>query len=91
MKTFLRRKSDPIIKEILAFLSHQKGLEFKVVFDSIRNTIRNPKHNGHDDEKLRLQVYERLQLLVKEGTVKKEIKGGLKTYCLSKKVTQAAA
>src|SRR5207302_3953928 len=64
-------KPDVLGEELFAVLSKKRSLEFKALFDILhaRLIARNAVSGGED--MLRLRTYEKLQILVNQGAVKK--------------------
>lgn len=77
---FKRRTPDPLTEELVTLLSGKASFEFKPLFDLILRNLnaRNLVHGS--EEMLRLRAYEKLQLLVAQGAVKKTIKNEVKKY-----------
>jgi len=69
--TFLRRSPDLILEELIAALQTGGAFEFKPLFEIIYAKLRTRNAISGGQEMLRLRAYERLQTLVRTGSVRK--------------------
>src|SRR5882724_8476844 len=78
--TFTRRGPDNITEELIAVLSSKASFEFKPLFEImlLNMRVRNAASGG--EEMLRLRAYEKLQGLVSQGAVNREVTGVTKKY-----------
>jgi hypothetical protein len=96
-KTYFRHKadfvSDELVEALLAKTSYDFHDLFRVIYDKLR--ARNAASGG--EEMLRLRVYEKLQMLVAQGLVKKDgksysaVKAGLRVRSAEMAAAKAAA
>ena len=68
---FSRRGPDIITEELVAILLGKKPFEFKALFDVVHLNLRARNAASGGEEMLRLRAYEKLQMLVSAGVVKK--------------------
>ncbi len=68
---FSRRAPDAITEELAAALSKTAAYEFKPLFEIVFAKLRSRNAAGGGEELLRLRVYEKLQNMVYDGSVKK--------------------
>jgi len=61
-------------------LSSKASFEFKPLFEIILLNLRERNAASGGEEMLRLRAYERLQGLVSQGAVHREVTGGTKKY-----------
>src|SRR5262245_45663179 len=78
--SFTRRGPDNITEELVAVLSSKASFEFKPLFEIMLLTLRDRNAASGGEEMLRLRAYEKLQGLVSQGVVHREITGVTKTY-----------
>ena len=78
--SFTRRAPDNITEELIAVLSSKASFEFKPLFEIILLNLRERNAASGGEEMLRLRAYERLQGLVSQGAVHREVTGGTKKY-----------
>ena len=78
--SFTRRAPDNITEELVAVLSSKASFEFKPLFEIILLNLRERNAASGGEEMLRLRAYERLQGLVSQGAVHREVTGGTKKY-----------
>ena len=78
--SFTRRAPDNITEELIAVLSSRASFEFKPLFDTILLNLRERNAASGGEEMLRLRVYEKLQGLVNQGAVHREVSGSTKKY-----------
>ena len=78
--SFTRRAPDNITEELVAVLSSKAAFEFKPLFDIILLNLRERNAASGGEEMLRLRAYEKLQGLVNQGAVHREVTGGTKKY-----------
>jgi hypothetical protein len=78
--SFTRRAPDNITEELIAVLSSKASFEFKPLFEIILFNLRERNAASGGEEMLRLRAYERLQGLVSQGAVHREVTGGTKKY-----------
>src|SRR6266576_6548355 len=77
---FSRRAPDIITEELVAVLSSKASFEFKPLFDILLVNLRERNAASGGEEMLRLRAYEKLQGLVSQGAVNREVKGVTKKY-----------
>jgi hypothetical protein len=78
--SFTRRMPDNITEELLVVLSSKASFEFKPLFDIILLNLRERNAASGGEEMLRLRAYEKLQGLVSQGAVHREVTGVTKKY-----------
>ena len=78
--SFTRRAPDNITEELVAVLSSKAAFEFKPLFDIILLNLRERNAASGGEEMLRLRAYEKLQGLVSQGAVNREVTGITKKY-----------
>jgi hypothetical protein len=78
--SFSRRMPDNITEELVVVLSSRASFEFKPLFDIILLNLRERNAASGGEEMLRLRAYEKLQGLVSQGAVNREVKGVTKKY-----------
>src|SRR5216117_4586057 len=78
--SFTRRAPDNITEELVAVLSSKNSFEFKPLFDIILLNLRERNAASGGEEMLRLRSYEKLQGLVNQGAVHREVTGVTKKY-----------
>jgi hypothetical protein len=78
--TFTRRGPDNITEELIAVLSSKASFEFKPLFEIMLLNLRERNAASGGEEMLRLRAYEKLQGLVSQGAVHREVTGGTKKY-----------
>src|SRR6266508_872548 len=78
--SFSRRMPDNITEELVAVLSSKASFEFKPLFDIILLNLRERNAASGGEEMLRLRAYEKLQGLVSQGAVNREVTGITKKY-----------
>jgi hypothetical protein len=78
--SFTRRAPDNITEELIAVLSTRASFEFKPLFDIILLNLRERNAASGGEEMLRLRAYEKLQGLVSQGAVQREVTGVTKKY-----------
>ena len=78
--SFTRRMPDNITEELIAVLSSKAAFEFKPLFDIILLNLRERNAASGGEEMLRLRAYEKLQGLVSQGAVNREVTGITKKY-----------
>ena len=78
--SFSRRGPDIVTEELIAVLSRKASFEFKPLFDIIHENLRARNAASGGEEMLRLRIYEKLQILVGRGLVKKTITKSAKEY-----------
>ena len=71
---------DNITEELIAVLSSKASFEFKPLFDIILLNLRERNAASGGEEMLRLRAYEKLQGLVSQGAVNREVTGVTKKY-----------
>ena len=71
---FSRRLPDLVTEELAAVLSSRKSFEFKELFDKVYERLKARNAASGGEEMLRLRAYEKLQILVSRGMVKKDEK-----------------
>lgn len=69
--SFARRGPDHITEELAQVLSDHKSHEFKALFLLLHSGLKARNAAGGGEEMLRLRAYEKLQVLVANGQVKK--------------------
>src|SRR5437867_8529484 len=78
--SFTRRMPDNITEELVAVLSSKASFEFKPLFEIMLLNLRERNAASGGEEMLRLRAYEKLQGLVNQGAVHREVTGGTKKY-----------
>ena len=78
--SFTRRMPDNITEELIAVLSSKASFEFKPLFDIILLNLRERNAASGGEEMLLLRAYEKLQGLVSQGAVNREVTGVTKKY-----------
>src|SRR6266480_2324059 len=78
--SFSRRMPDNVTEELVAVLSSKASFEFKPLFDIILLNLRERNAASGGEEMLRLRAYEKLQGLVSQGAVNREVTGITKKY-----------
>ena len=78
--SFTRRAPDNITEELIAVLSSKASLEFKPLFEMMLLNLRERNAASGGEEMLRLRAYEKLQGLVNQGAVNREVTGVTKKY-----------
>jgi hypothetical protein len=78
--TFTRRGPDNITEELIAVLSSKASFEFKPLFEIMLLNLRERNAASGGEEMLRLRAYEKLQGLVHQGAVHREVTGATKKY-----------
>lgn len=78
--SFTRRAPDNVTEELIAVLSSRASFEFKPLFELVLLNLRERKAASGGEEMLRLRAYEKLQSLVNQGAVHREVTGITKTY-----------
>jgi hypothetical protein len=78
--TFTRRGPDNITEELIAVLSSKASFEFKPLFEIMLLNLRERNAASGGEEMLRLRAYEKLQGLVSQGAVHREVSGTTKKY-----------
>src|SRR5580765_3153339 len=78
--SFTRRAPDNVTEELVAVLSSKASFEFKPLFDIVLLNLRERNAASGGEEMLRLRVYEKLQGLVSQGAVRREVTGITKKY-----------
>jgi hypothetical protein len=78
--SFTRRAPDNLTEELIAVLSSKTSFEFKPLFEIILLNLRERNAASGGEEMLRLRAYEKLQGLVSQGAVHREVTGGTKKY-----------
>ena len=78
--SFTRRAPDNITEELIAVLSSKAAFEFKPLFEIMLFNLRERNAASGGEEMLRLRAYEKLQGLVNQGAVHREITGTTKKY-----------
>ncbi len=78
--TFTRRGPDNITEELIAVLSSKASFEFKPLFEIMLVNLRERNAASGGEEMLRLRAYEKLQGLVSQGAVNREVTGVTKKY-----------
>jgi regulator of RNase E activity RraA len=78
--SFTRRAPDNLTEELVAVLSSKASFEFKPLFDILLVNLRQRNAASGGEELLRLRAYEKLQGLVHQGAVQREVTGLTKTY-----------
>src|SRR6059058_3659282 len=78
--TFARRGPDNITEELIAVLSSKASFEFKPLFEIMLLNLRERNAASGGEEMLRLRAYEKLQGLVNQGAVHREVSGSTKKY-----------
>jgi hypothetical protein len=78
--SFTRRAPDCITEELIAVLSSKASFEFKPLFEIMLLNLRERNAASGGEEMLRLRAYEKLQGLVNQGAVNREVIGFTKKY-----------
>jgi hypothetical protein len=78
--SFTRRAPDCITEELIAVLSSKASFEFKPLFETMLLNLRERNAASGGEEMLRLRAYEKLQGLVHQGAVHREVAGTTKKY-----------
>ena len=78
--SFTRRAPDNITEELIAVLSSKHSFEFKPLFEIMLLNLRERNAASGGEEMLRLRAYEKLQGLVNQGAVNREVTGTTKKY-----------
>ena len=78
--SFTRRGPDNITEELIAVLSSKASFEFKPLFEIMLLNLRERNAASGGEEMLRLRAYEKLQGLVNQGAVHREVTGTTKKY-----------
>lgn len=78
--SFSRRGPDKVTEELATVLSIKASFEFKPLFALVHENLRARNSAGGGEEMLRLRTYEKLQLLVGRGMVKKTVAKTVKEY-----------
>jgi hypothetical protein len=78
--SFTRRAPDNLTEELIAVLSSNASFEFKPLFEIILLNLRERNAASGGEEMLRLRAYEKLQGLVSQGAVHREVTGITKKY-----------
>src|SRR5213079_2827678 len=78
--SFTRRMPDNITEELIAVLSSNASFEFKPLFEIMLLNLRERNAASGGEEMLRLRAYEKLQGLVSQGAVNRELTGTTKKY-----------
>src|SRR5947209_14165511 len=78
--SFTRRMPDNITEELVAVLSSKASFEFKPLFEIMLLNLRERNAASGGEEMLRLRAYEKLQGLVNQGAVHREVSGSTKKY-----------
>ena len=78
--SFTRRAPDCITEELVAVLSSKAAFEFKPLFEILLLNLRERNAASGGEEMLRLRAYEKLQGLVSQGAVNREVTGATKKY-----------
>src|SRR5436189_6261720 len=78
--SFTRRAPDNLTEELVAVLSSKASFEFKPLFEIMLLNLRERNAASGGEEMLRLRAYEKLQGLVNQGAVHREVTGGTKKY-----------
>ena len=78
--SFARRAPDNLTEELVAVLSSKSSFEFKPLFEIILINLRERNAANGGEELLRLRAYEKLQGLVHQGAVHREVTGTTKKY-----------
>jgi hypothetical protein len=66
-----RRIPDLLMEELVAALLRAKSFEFKSLFADVHAALKERKVGGGGEEMLRLRTYDKLQSLVRDGSVTK--------------------
>src|SRR5881275_3481051 len=78
--SFTRRAPDNLTEELVAVLSSNASFEFKPLFEIMLLNLRERNAASGGEEMLRLRAYEKLQGLVSQGAVNREVTGITKKY-----------
>ena len=71
-KNQFRPIQDFVSEEMVTALLAKTSYDFNELFEAVHTRLRTRKATGSGKEMLRLRVYEKLQILVAQGLVKKE-------------------
>lgn len=85
-----RRAPDVVLVELATALAEPGAYEFKPLFMVIYASLRARKLVSGGEEMLRLRTYEKLQMLVSQGMVKKTVTGTGKLYSGGKGLAELA-
>jgi hypothetical protein len=69
-----RPTQDFVSEEMVTALLKKTSYDFNELFEAIHTRLRARNATGSGKEMLRLRVYEKLQILVAQGLVKKDVK-----------------
>ncbi len=78
--SFVRRAPDNLTEELIAVLSSKASFEYNPLFEIVLVNLRERNAASGGEEMLRLRAYERLQGLVNQGAVHREVTGVTKKY-----------
>src|ERR1700740_3237899 len=78
--SFSRRMPDNLTEELVPVLSSRASFEFKSLFQIMLLNLRERNAASGGEEMLRLRTYEKLQGLVNQGAVHREVTGTTKKY-----------
>ena len=78
--SFSHRGPDFITEELALVLSVKGSLEFKPLFDLVHANLRALNYFSEGEDMLRMRTYDKLQILVDRGMVRKTITKGVKEY-----------
>ena len=73
-KTYFRHRPDLVSDELVAALLEKTTYDFSGLFDVIYDRLHARDATSGGEEMLRLRVYEKLQMLVSQGLVKRVAK-----------------
>ncbi len=73
-KAFFRNRQDFVSDELTAVLLEKTSSDFNELFQATHEKLRARNAASGGEEMLRLRVYEKLQMLVAQGLVKKTAK-----------------
>jgi hypothetical protein len=73
-KNHFRPTQDFVSEEMVTALIKKTSYDFNELFEAIHARLRARNATGSGKEMLRLRIYEKLQILVAQGVVKKEAK-----------------
>jgi hypothetical protein len=71
---FVRHRQNFVSEELAAALLEKTSYEFNDLFQAVHERLRARQANSGGEDMLRLRVYEKLQILVSRGLVKKTAK-----------------